>query len=252
MLESLKHKTILVTGASSGIGKTTAILLSQYCDNIIITARREKELNDTLLMMKKGNHQVIVADLKQTSEIEHLAKTIPSIDGWAHCTGKVLPVPVKFIQQKHYEDIFQTNYLSAVYLLSHLLKYNKLNTNSSIVFISSISTLHSYFGGALYTSSKAALESYARTVALELAPKKIRVNVLQPALVRTNIYEDTVNAAMNEEEIKKYEKLYPLGIGEPQDVANMIVFLLSNASKWMTGTFIKMDGGLTLGFNKSD
>jgi NAD(P)-dependent dehydrogenase (short-subunit alcohol dehydrogenase family) len=80
------------------------------------------------------------------------------------------------------------------------------------------------FGGALYTSSKAALESYARTVALELAPKKIRVNVLQPALVRTNIYEDTVNAAMNEEEMKKYEKQYPLGIGDPQDVANMIVF----------------------------
>lgn len=252
MLESLKNRTILVTGASSGIGRTTAILLSHYCNNIVITARREKELNDTLQMMEKGNHQMIITDLRQSSEIDHLAKHIPPIDGWAHCTGKVLPVPVKYIQQKHYEDVFQTNYLSAVYLLSYLLKYNKLNTKASIVFISSISTLHTYFGGALYTSSKAALESYARTVALELAPKQIRVNVLQPALVKTVIYENTINAAVDQEEIKKYEKQYPLGIGDPQDVANMIVFLLSDASKWMTGTFIKMDGGLTLGFNKSD
>lgn len=249
MLESLQHKTILITGASSGIGRSTAILLSHYCPQIILTARRENELRHTLAQMKQGQHRILTADLTKKENIIYLAESIPPIDGWAHCTGKVLPVPTKFIQQKHYDEVFATNYLSAVYLAAELLKKQKLKPSASIVFISSVSTLHSYFGGALYVSSKAALEAYARTLALELAPKKIRVNVLQPALVRTAIYENTINAATSEE-MKKYEKTYPLGIGEPQDVANMLCFLLSDASKWMTGTFIKMDGGLTLGFSE--
>ncbi len=248
MLESLKNKKILITGASSGIGRTTAILLSQYCSHIYITARREEELRKTLNFMQQGEHQIIPADLKKNDDITRFVQTIPPIDGWAHCTGKVLPVPIKYIQQKQIDDVFSTNYLSAVSLTSELLKQQKLNTHSSIVFISSISTLHSYFGGALYVSSKAALEAYARTLALELAPKKNRINVLQPALVKTDIYWDTINAAMSSEEMKKYEQQYPLGVGESEDVANMIIFLLSDASKWLTGTFIKMDGGLTLGF----
>ncbi|GIV28401.1 MAG: 3-oxoacyl-ACP reductase [Bacteroidia bacterium] len=247
-MELYKIKKILITGASSGIGRTTAIILSQHCSHIYLTARREEKLNETLHLMQKGKHQIIAADLKNSDEIKKLVESLPPLDGWAHCTGKVLPVPVKFIQPKHYEDVFSTNYLSAVHLASELLKQQKLNNNCSIVFISSVSTLHSYFGGALYVSSKAALEAYARTLALELAPKKIRVNVLQPALVKTDIYESTVNAAMSSDEMKKYEQQYPLGIGEPEDIANMILFLLSDASKWITGTCIKMDGGLTLGF----
>lgn len=250
MLESLQNKKILITGASSGIGRESSIVLSKYCNNIIITARRKKELEETLSLMNKGNHQVYTADLTDTNAIHQLVSQIPTIDGWAHCTGKVLPVPVKFIQEKHYQDIFAVNYFSATRLSTELLKQNKLNKKSSIVFISSISTTHSYFGGSLYIASKSALEGFAKTLALELAPKKIRVNVLQPALVKTKIYEETVNAATSEEEIKKYEQQYPFGIGEPIDIANIIAFLLSDASKWITGTFIKMDGGLTLGFNQ--
>ncbi len=248
MLESLRQKKILITGASSGIGRNTAVLLSNYCSHLYLSARREVELQNTLSLMKKAHHQIITADLTQKSAIEKLIQTIENIDGWVHCTGKVLPVPIKFIQQKHYDDVFATNYLSALYTTSALLKHQKINPSSSIVFISSLSTLHTYFGGALYISSKSALEAFAKTLALELAPKKIRVNVLQPALVKTEIYESTVNAAVNEEEMKKHERQYPLGIGEPADIANMTAFLLSDAAKWLTGTFIKMDGGLTLGF----
>ncbi len=250
MFESLQNKKILITGASSGIGRETAIVLSKYCNNIIITARRQKELEETLSLMNKGQHIFYITDLTDINATKQLISKIPNIDGWAHCTGKVLPVPVKFIQEKHYQDIFSVNYLSAVRLSSELLLQNKLNKNASIVYISSISTDYSYFGGGLYISSKSALEGFAKTMALELASKKIRINVLQPALVKTDIYTNTVNAAVNEEEMKKYEKKYPLGIGEPVDIANMIVFLLSDASKWITGTFIKMDGGLTLGFNE--
>ena len=139
------------------------------------------------------------------------------------------------------------NFKGAVKLGSALLMNKKLKEKSSILFISSVSTLHPYFGGGPYIASKAALEGYAKTLAFELAPKKIRVNVLQPAMVQTNIYKETVNAALSGEEIKNHEKKYPLGIGLSEDVANACVFFMSDASKWITGSFLKMDGGLTLG-----
>lgn len=248
---SLKDKTILVTGASSGIGRASAILFSQLDAKVILTARRENELQSTLSLMRKNDHLLIPCDATKDEEIKQLVSLIPSIDGWLHSTGKVFPMPIKFMQQKHLDDVFAVNYLSAVKITTELLQQKKLNNNSSILFISSISTIHPYFGGALYVSSKAALEAFAKNLALELLNKKIRVNVLQPALVKTEIYYKTVEAAVSQEEMKKYESQYPLGIGEPEDVAHISAFLLSEASKWITGTFIKMDGGLSLGLNKS-
>lgn len=248
MNNSLNNKTILVTGASSGIGQTTAITLSKLGVNVIITARNAENLNQTLSLMNKGTHQVISADLTKDDEILLLGKTVSAIDGWVHCAGKVLPVPVKFIKNKHIEDVFAVNFNSAVKLSAALINEKKLNSNSSVVFISSVSTLHSYFGGSLYIASKAALEGFAKTLALELLSKKIRVNTLQPALVRTPIYTSTIEAAVDDAEMKKHEARYPLGIGEPEDIANTIAFFLSDNSKWITGTCLKMDGGLTLGF----
>lgn len=244
----MHNKTFLVTGASTGIGRSTAILLSRYGAKVIVSARNEKNLNETLSLMEGAGHKMVLADLTSDEGIAALSDQVQTIDGWAHCTGKVLPVPVKFIKGKHLEEIFSVNFNSAVKLSSVLLSAKKLNTSSSIVFISSVSTLHSYFGGGLYISSKAALEGFARTLALEVAPKKIRVNILQPALVRTAIYESTVEASLDKEEMNKHEARYPLGIGEPEDVANAIAFFLSDESKWITGTSLKMDGGLTLGF----
>lgn len=248
MNNSFHNKTILVTGASSGIGKTTAIHLSKLGATVIISARNNENLNKTLSAMHANSHKIIQADLTIEQDIDKLSKLIPPIDGWVHCTGKVLPVPVKFIKEKHIEDVFNVNFDSAVKLSAGLLGQKKIKNEASVVFISSVSTLHSYFGGGLYIASKAALEGFAKTLALELLPKKIRVNVLQPALVRTDIYISTVEAAVNDEEMKKHESRYPLGIGEPEDIANAIAFFLSNNSKWITGTCLKMDGGLTLGF----
>lgn len=247
---SLKDKYILVTGASSGIGRACAVLFSHLDARVILSSRNETKLKETLNLMKPNQHMVIPANHTIETEIQETVSQIPSINGWIHCTGKVLPVPIKFIQQKHIDDVMSVNYLSAIKFTTELLKQNKLPANSSIVFISSISTIHPYFGGSLYISSKSALEGFAKTLAFELVNKKIRVNVLQPALVKTDIYTSTVEAAASAEEMKKYEAQYPLGIGEPEDVANMAAFLLSDVSKWITGTFIKMDGGLTLGLNK--
>ena len=246
---SLQNKHILITGASSGIGRATAILFSELGANVILTGRNQENLNETFKTLKpSGSHLKISADLTDINDIKNLVKSLPPIDGIAHCCGKVLPVPVKFIKESQLQDVFSVNYFSAVNLMSELLFTKKINSNSSVVFISSVSTLHAYFGGAPYISSKAALEGYAKTLALELAPKKIRVNVLQPALVRTAIFDSTINAAMDEEKMNELVNSYPLGIGEAIDVANALAFFMSDASKWITGSFLKMDGGLTLGF----
>jgi NAD(P)-dependent dehydrogenase (short-subunit alcohol dehydrogenase family) len=245
----LEDKNILITGASSGIGKATAILFSELGANVIITARSEGKLDETYKALKPSIHHLnINADLTQVNDIKSLVKLLPFIDGIVHCCGKVMPVPVKFIKESQLQDVFSVNYFSAVNLISELLMQKKINNNSSIAFISSVSTLHAYFGGAPYISSKAALEAYAKTLALELAPKKIRVNVLQPALVRTAIFDSTINAAIDTEKMNELVNSYPLGIGEPIDVANALAFFMSDTSKWITGSSLKMDGGLTLGF----
>jgi len=246
----LQGKNILITGASSGIGRATAVLFSELGANVIITARNEQTLAETYSALKPSTkHLKVNADLTQLPEIKALVKSLPtSLDGFAHCCGKVLPVPVKFIKESQMQEVFSVNYFSAVNLVSELLSQKKINNNSSIAFISSVSTLHAYFGGAPYISSKAALEGYAKTLALELAPKKIRVNVLQPALVRTAIFDSTINAAIDEEKMDALVNSYPLGIGEPIDIANALAFFISDNSKWITGSCLKMDGGLTLGF----
>ena len=247
---SLLNKKILITGASSGIGKATAILFSNLGAEVIVTARNKENLEGTFSKLKTNSeHQQICADLTSLEDIKKIVSSINSIDGFVHCCGKVLPVPVKFIKEEQLLDIMNVNYFSAVNTVSELLKQKKINNNSSIAFISSVSTLHAYFGGAPYISSKAALEGYAKTLALELVPKKIRVNVLQPALVNTAIFESTIDAAINDEEMKKLVSKYPLGIGESEDVAMAFAYFISDASKWVTGYCLKMDVGLTLGFN---
>lgn len=249
----LTDKTVLITGASSGIGKATAILASQMGANVIINGRDIEKLQNTLSQLTPSNkHQIIQADLSKLDELADFVKKCPAVDGVVHCAGIVKPVPAKFIQPKHIEEMFSINYNAVVLINSYLLQQKKINNEASIVLISTISTQHSYFGGALYISSKGALEAYSRALGLEVVSRKIRVNTLLPAMVRTEIYENTLKSTLNEEHAKKYASTYPLGIGEPIDVANSIVFLLSNASKWITGSVIKMDGGLTLGYQKLD
>lgn len=240
----LKNKKIFITGASSGIGRACAILCDSLGADLLLSGRNEKELLQTCSLLKK-RADYFLSDLTKEEDIQNIIMKLPAIDGFVHCAGIINPLPLKFIKSKHIEEIFSVNFSSAVLLSSGLLASKKINNNASVVFISSISSQHPYTGGSLYTSSKAALEAFARGFALECVSKKIRVNTLAPALVKTKLL-DLSEDTFSSEELKNIEKQYPLGIGEPSDVANAIVFLLGDVSRWITGTVINMDGGLLL------
>jgi NAD(P)-dependent dehydrogenase (short-subunit alcohol dehydrogenase family) len=240
----LKGKTILVTGASSGIGACLAKFCDELGANVILNARSKNKLT-TIASGLKNEAKVITGDLTNETELQNLISELPALDGFVHCAGKIQPFPIKFIKQKHIDEIFSINLNSAILLSSGLLKSKKLNQGASVVFISSISAEFPYMGGSLYSASKSALESFARSFALENAPMKIRSNVVSPALVKTEMFEQT-KSAYDETDFEKFISQYPLGVGEPQDVANTIAFLLSDLSKWITGTTIRMDGGLLL------
>jgi NAD(P)-dependent dehydrogenase (short-subunit alcohol dehydrogenase family) len=245
---SLKGKNILITGASSGIGEATAILCDSLGANIILSGRNKEKLNAVGKKLKNKT-LILSADLTDPKEINSLANDCPEIDGLANCAGIVKPYPVKFIRQKDISEVMGANFSSAVLVCSELSSAKKFRERASVVFISSVSSMHPYMGSALYSSSKAAIEAFARSFAIENANKKMRANVVSPALVKTNIFAETVEAT-SEEHMKQHEEQYPLGFGEPIDVANCIAFLLSDASKWITGTTIKMDGGLLLSSKK--
>lgn len=243
---SLKNKTILITGASSGIGAQTAITTAEMGATIILSARNEERLEETLAKLPAGKHKIVIADLKEEEQIENLVSQIDSLDGLVLSSGVVRPFPIKFIGEKQINSLFGINYNAPVILTSKLFRAKKINDGASIVFMSSISSQFPHKGGALYSGTKAALNAYSKTITLEYSNKKIRSNVISAAMVKTPLF-DEAEKAITKELMDKHGEAYPLGFGEPIDVANAMVFLLSNASRWITGTEIVMDGGLTAG-----
>ena len=244
----LKGKTILVTGASAGIGAAVAKLCSDLGAKVCITGRNMDRLSEVSKQL--GNEsEFFQADLTLEKDIDNLVKALPCIDGWVHCAGIIEPFPIKFIQSKHIKSMFTINFDSACLLTSKLMQLKKINSSASFVFISSISAQHPYKGGSLYAASKAALESFSRSIALEFSSKGVRSNCISAALVETEMFEKTKNA-LSETELLGVLSSYPLGIGKPMDVAHASAFLLSNQSSWMTGTTITLDGGLLLNTKK--
>lgn len=238
----LSGKTILITGASSGIGKQAAISISDLGARLIITGRNEDRLKETSNSLKPGEHISIIADLNISKNIDTLLEQMPELNGVVHCAGVTSHLPAKFIRQQDLDEMFDINFNVPVLLTSQLLKKKRILKNSSIVFLSSIATKYPYYGGALYSSTKAAIESYSKVLALELASRKIRSNCLSPSFVQTPMVEG-VEKTISKEVLEKFEKMMPLGFGEAEDVANAIIFFLSDASKWITGTNLILGGG---------
>lgn len=243
---SLRNKTILVTGASSGIGANTAEVIANLGATVILNARNEKRLYEVFEKLSKGDHRIILGDLTDDATIKKIVDSVPQLDGIVHSSGIVKHFPVKFIGKKQIHEMFAINYEAPVILTSSLLKSKKVNREASLVFMSSVACNFPNKGGALYSGAKAAINSYSKTLALEHAAQKIRSNVILAAMVKTPLFEEA-EKTVTKELMDKHGEQYPLGFGETEDVANTIAFLLSPASKWITGTQIVMDGGLTAG-----
>jgi NAD(P)-dependent dehydrogenase (short-subunit alcohol dehydrogenase family) len=238
----LTGKTCLVTGASSGIGRQAAVIISRYGAAVHITGRNAGRLDETFRMLEGTGHVQVVADLTVEQQMDGLIAGLPSLDGIVHCAGIVGPLPVKFITQADIDRMFAINYHVPVNLTGKLLRKKKIQDHASILFMSTIATRNPYFGGALYSSSKAAIEAYSRTLALEHVARGIRSNCLQAGLVDTPMIVNPSEDKMQEEALDRYLKRYPLGIGQPKDVASAILFFLSDAGKWITGTSLILGG----------
>lgn len=242
---SLSGKTILVTGASSGIGRATAVECSRMGANVILTARNRERLEETLSMMEPGEHVLLPADLADEQQRETLAQQIPQLDGAVQCAGITHHVPFPFINREKMDEMLGINFQAPVLLTHRLVKTKKLGKNTSIVFISSTTgPICTYVGGSLYAASKGAIQGMVKGMALDLAPRGIRVNSVIPSMVDTNIM---IGGVITEEQFKEDLKNYPLGrYGKPEEIAWAVIYLLSDASKWVTGSGLVIDGGYTL------
>ncbi len=242
---SLAGKTILVTGASSGIGRQVAIECSNQGASVILTARNEERLQETLAAMSGSGHNIVVADLLKADDMEALLSEVTTLDGIALCSGIALTLPMQFATREKFENVFNTNFFSPFELLRNLYKKKKIQKNGSVVTLASLGGTQIFSGGnGVYGVSKAALASAMMFCAKEFAPRKVRVNCICPAMVDTPLIH---RGTVTEEQLKENEKLYPLGrYGKPEDIAYAAVYLLSDASSWMTGQQIVLDGGISI------
>lgn len=245
---SLEGKTILVTGASSGIGRATAIECSKMGATVVLTARNEERLKETLSMMEGKEHLIIPADLTEEEQIIELAKAVPQLDGVFCAAGKLNLKAIKFYSSKAVQEMFGANTFSAVYLVRDLLKKKKINDGASLVYMSSVaSMLIPSTANGIYSACKAAIEAFSRQCAKELQHKMIRSNAIAPAMVDTPLLGEMI---LNGQDTKATEERFYLGkrFCKPKEVALMAVYLLSDASSFVTGTTMVIDGGRHLNY----
>ena len=235
---NLEGRRFLVTGASSGIGRETAKQIAARGATVILTGRDQERLEQTKAALSPGEHIAVGGDLKNVQEIYALVDACEQIDGVVHCAGIKGLAPLKLTSEKFLDEVLAANFKSAVLITQRLVAKSRLKSGGSVVIVSSISAHTGTAGAGPYSASKAALEGFMKAVALELLAKKIRINALAPGLVRTEMFLAEEADWLNEQ-----EKKYPLGLGAPEDVANAAIFLLSDASAYMTGATIVMDGG---------
>ena len=244
---SLNGKTILVTGASSGIGKQTAIECAKLGATVIVTGRDATRLQETFdaLEGETNNHKQVIADLLKEEDVNHLLEEVGKVDGVVLCAGKGLTLPVQFCTREKFDDIFNINFFSPIEVLRLLYKKKQINKEGSVVILASLGGTQIYSGGnSIYGASKAALNSMMRFCAKEFAPRKIRVNSICPGMVDTPLIH---RGTVSDEQLEQDKERYPLKrYGVPEDIAYGAVYLLSDASSWMTGQDLILDGGVSI------
>lgn len=246
-LFSLDGKTVLVTGASSGIGKKTAIMCSHMGARVIVTARNADRLSETFgqLNADVDGHAMILADMTVKDDIDRLLSELPALDGLVLCAGNSTTLPLQFGSRDKFDSMFDVNFFAPVELLRLLYKKKILAKGASVVMIASIGGTHSFMpGNGVYGASKAALNSIMKYAAREYSSRRVRVNSICPGMVDTPLIH---RGTITEEQLAEDCKKYPLGrYGRPEDIASGVVYLLSDAACWVTGHDLVIDGGFSI------
>ena len=244
----LTGKMILVTGASSGIGRETCRCLSELGARVVLAARNKERLAATAATLEGTGHCTEPFDLSLVDQVpdwlQDVAKRLGSLDGVVHCAGISITQPMRLWNVNDTDRLMKINLYACFALASGLRRKLVRKKGSSLVLISSVGGIRGYPGLVMYSASKAAIIGLTRSLALELALDGVRVNCVAPGLVDTEMLQET-RLVLTEQQIADLTKEYPLGIGKPRDVANSIAFLLSDASRWITGTTLVTDGGCT-------
>jgi NAD(P)-dependent dehydrogenase (short-subunit alcohol dehydrogenase family) len=245
----MEAKTVLVTGASSGIGRSTAILLSQLGAKVVLVARNQDRLQETLRAMAGTGHHQAPFDLERVEEIlpwlNHLVETTGPLDGLVCAAGISSLQPLRTMDIAHFDKVMKINCHSPVALTAAFCRKRMHQPEASVVLVASVAGLVGLPASAAYSASKGALIAFTRSAAVELAPTKVRVNCVAPGFVKTPMFD----AAMQDLSPEKLEALVratqPLGLGTPLDVAHAIAFLLAGTGRWITGSVLAVDGGYT-------
>ena len=242
---SLDGKTILITGAASGIGKATALQCAEMGAKVVLLDLNEEGLSAIKKELPEGSSETFALNLTDYDVLCDTVSSFPKLDGVASNAGIFYSMMAKLSDKKDMEKIFQINTFSHINLLQQLMEQKKLNKGASIVLTSSMSGVFcGAVGGSLYGATKSALAGYAKALAIELAPRGIRVNTIHPGMVNTPLIH---SAALSQDVLDEDKKNYLLGrYGEPEEIAYSIVYLLSDATKWMTGTQLLIDGGFSV------
>ena len=243
---SLEGKTILVTGSTSGIGRATAVECSKMGAKVVVTGRNEERAKETISMLEGDGHSYILADIAKIEELDSIVERLPILNGIVNNAGYTIMQLVNFIKPSDLEQVINVDLQAPIYLTSRLVKKKKLGKKASVVFTSSIAGKGVCSpGNSLYSAAKGGLNAFVKNAALELANKGIRCNAVLPGMVETPLKEG--RSTITEEQWEINRQLYPLGrFGLPEDVAHAIIYLLSDASSWVTGTEIVIDGGRSL------
>lgn len=242
---SLDGKIVFITGASSGIGKSIAIECAKMGAKVIINGRNSERLVDTFSQLVGYGHLMMIADLSDTQSFEKIVEELPTLDGVVHCAGLTQTLPFQFVTESVIDKIMSVNFTAPTLLSALMVKKRKMGKGSSIVFISSVSGVYcSGVSGSVYAASKGAINGIMKGMALDLASKGIRVNSVNPGMIETAIFDEGV---ISLDQLNEDKKRYPLKrYGKPEEVAYAVIYLLSDASTWMTGTALLIDGGFTL------
>lgn len=239
---TLEGKTILVTGASSGIGRSICIECSKAGANVILTARNTERLQETQSLMTPGNHKIIEADLTIAEDIQKLSDIDTVFDGVALVSGINDKMIIKKMNESFVEKMLATNFSGPALLMQALLRKKRINKFASVIFMSSVSAFYPSVSNAMYAASKAAVNQFAKVLSLEMIPLKARVNCIEPAFVETEMIKK-----YDEETLKVVLRNYPLGrFAKPEEIAYAAIYYLSDASQLVTGTSLIIDGGYTL------